>query len=195
MPPLNYSLALTLCLLFTSPLCLLGQQKYERESRIKTEDVPLAAQAFVDSLVNHQKIKWYLEESLTHFSIEAKFKLDENKYSVEFDTLGRLEDVELLVKEDAIPSSVYDQIREILDSLFSRYRIRKSQIQYTGQAEKLLTLIRRGEATEGYTTKFELIVKGRTEQGVHLYEMLFDNSGHLLSQSTIVLKNANNLEY
>jgi hypothetical protein len=186
---------LLLLFLFVSPIILSGQEKYERESRISVEEVPLAAQEFVNRLPIQKKTKWYLEESLTALSFEAKFKLDQRKYSVEFDTLGQLEDVELLTAAEAISAVSRENINKVLSDSFTRYRIRKVQFQYTGEAEELLTIIAQQTTTEGTTLKFELIVKGKTEEGVHLYEMLFNEEGQLLSQSTIVLKNANNLEY
>lgn len=194
---ISNSFSLALFFLFSMvPLCLLGQEKYERESRILEEEVPLPAQEFIHALAGKNGVKWYWEEGLNTFSIEAKFKINEDRYSVEFDTLGKLEDVELLLRsEEVIPADLYDKIREELGLLFSRYRIRKSQIQYTGESEHLLALIGGDTSPGSYTTKFEFVVKGRTEQGVDLYELLFNKEGQLLQLNKIVLKNAHNLEY
>jgi hypothetical protein len=194
-PTPSYRSLLFFLLLFVSPIILSGQEKYERESRISIEAVPLAAQEFVNRLPIQKKIKWYLEESLTHLSIEAKFKLNQRKYSVEFDSLGQLEDVELLATAEAISAVSRENINKLLRDSFIRYRIRKVQFQYTGETEALLTVIAQDSTNEDTTLKFELIVKGKTEEGVHLYEMLFNEEGQLLSKRKIVLKNANNLEY
>jgi hypothetical protein len=59
-----------------------AQQKYEKESRLKEKDIPIKAHHFIDFLVAGNRIRWYLEEGLERTSIEAKFKLNNQKYSI-----------------------------------------------------------------------------------------------------------------
>ncbi|MEZ4934623.1 MAG: hypothetical protein R2788_21160 [Saprospiraceae bacterium] len=79
-----------------------AQVKYEKESRLKEKDVPSIALDFIDSLAVKKKVRWYLEEGFNRTSVEAKFKMDNRKYSIEFDTIGNLEDIEIQVKWDGL---------------------------------------------------------------------------------------------
>lgn len=72
-----------------------GQTKYEREFRMSEKKVPQKAREFVHSMDFESKVKWYFEENLQGNSIEAKLKQQGQQYSVEFDTLGTLQDVEV----------------------------------------------------------------------------------------------------
>ena len=86
-----------------------GQKKFEKESRISKSDLPSFAVDFAALFTDGQRIKWYLEEGLDRNSIEAKYKRDGRHYSVEFDTLGTMEDVEipLLTSHSLLNSSIW----------------------------------------------------------------------------------------
>ena len=62
-----------------------SQDKYEKEYRIKYEEVPKSALNFINSINFSNKIKWYKEESLKSYTYEAKTIHKDIKFSVEFD--------------------------------------------------------------------------------------------------------------
>lgn len=184
-------LFLLICLLFSQ--VLLAQDKYEKESRVKRSEVPDLAFTFIDSLGIKSKIKWYKEQSLSGSSYEAKFKQGALVHSVEFDTLGSIEDVEIEVKVDKIAPKAYDGITKTFGSECTGYSIRKVQQQYTGSRDELFTIIKNENAKT--TCNYELVVKCKHEGGVDLFEYLFDSKGELISKSRIVFKNSSHLEY
>lgn len=173
----------------------LGQHKYEREYRIDRGEVPEAARFFLDSAGFERRVKWYGEENLSGHSVEAKVKRKHHLYSIEFDTLGQLEDIEIKLHWAEVPEKVREKIKEKLHAAFVHHHIRKTQVQYSGSREQMLALVREQDVQEAYTTRYELIVRGKTKTDVKLYEMLFDAQGKLLQQSDIVLRNTDNLEY
>ena len=116
-------------LLFLSllPIAVNGQVKYEQESRLRVEEVPLAARAFIQQVDTGRKVKWYYEENLEGNSVEAKFKRNCQRYSVEFDTLGNIQDVEIEVKPQALSPALQQKLLLTRDSLYQRYTMRKIQ--------------------------------------------------------------------
>jgi hypothetical protein len=187
-----FTLLLVIFTLFSSHLA--GQTKFEKESRIKESDVPNAANAFVGSLTGIKNLKWYKETSTTGQSIEAKFKKDKEKFSVEFDTLGNLEDVEKTVNWEVIPKTQQDKIIRGLDSVFTKFSILKIQLQYKGKAEDLISLIQTNERRKEIKLAFELIVKG-TKEKKHQYEILFLENGFMQTVNEIIFKSADHLMF
>lgn len=174
---------------------LFAQDKFEKERRIKQKEVPSKALSFINSLNFNTKIKWYEEEGLTRKSIEAKFKNNKAKYSVEFDTLGNVEDIELEVPWQDIESYIRDSISLQLKLDCSKHNIDKVQMQFTGSDDALLSLLKNGTHGEHLKIKYELIVKCNYQKTVDLFEYLFDDKGKLISISKIVFRNSSHLEY
>jgi len=174
---------------------LFAQQKFERESRLKQNQVPYNALNFIDSLKLKNKIKWYLEEGLESKSIEAKFKRKGEKHSVEFDILGNIEDVEIEIKWDELPSPLKNTISTRLEKDCIKHKIVKTQIQYTGNQMPLFLKLLSGEPTEDLTVKYEIIVKCRFEKSTELFEYLFTDKGHFVLASQIIFKPSYHLEY
>jgi hypothetical protein len=174
---------------------LFAQDKFEKESRIKKRDVPSNALMFIDSLNYDARVKWYMEEGLTGKSIEAKFKYNKTKYSIEFDTLGNVEDTEMEEKWKNIPPDVSAMVSEQFKSDCSKFKIQKVQKQYTGTEKDLLSILINGKKSEELKTNFEIIVKCHQDKEVNLFEYLFNEKGKLISKSKIVFKNSSHLEY
>lgn len=171
-----------------------SQGKYEKESVVKADEVPIKASHFIDSLKLLKSVKWFYEEGLNSHSYEAKFKHEKRNYSVEFDTLGNVEDVEVLVDPDELSKKISDAINAHLNNHCDKFKIVKIQIQYSGKATDLIRFIQGGDA-DGITRKYELVVRCKSEKEVDLYEFLFDHEGDFLSKSLIILNNSSHLEY
>jgi hypothetical protein len=172
-----------------------SQTKYEREYRIKPHEVPLQARQFVDSIGPSGKIKWYYEENLEDNSIEAKFSFRNKKYSVEFDTSGILQDIEVLLSLDELPEVVAGTMTQKLDSVFVKYTIRKIQIQYTGDPRALLSVLKEEPVKPHYRVRYEVVLKGKKEKYHKIYEITFSEGGRIEEIAEIVFKNADNLEF
>lgn len=173
------------------PLLAGAQLKYEREYRVKDEEVPVVARSFIDSSFLGKSVKWYKEISLESASFEAK----SGDYSIEFDTLGKIEDVEILLKWEAVGEGARTRIEQDLENTFTRVRVQKVQLQWTGSREALLALVRDKDTGLPYETRYELVVKGRQGRATSLYEVLFDEKGRRLGMSEIIPRNTDNLDY
>ncbi len=174
---------------------LFAQDKFEKESRIKRSDVPLKALMFVDSLNYDVRTKWYKEEALTSVSIEAKFKYNTTKYSIEFNTLGNIEDVEIEVHREDTDTAIIDSITNQLKLDCSKHKIVKIQKQFTGTENDLFSLLRNGINSEKIKIKYEIVVRCSVQKEVNLFEYLFNEKGLLISKSKIIFKNSSHLEY
>lgn len=174
---------------------LMAQEKYERERRISIEEVPAAAISFLDSCEFEHRVKWHEEESLIGKSVEASVKESGLRYSIEFDTLGRIEDVEIDQRESEVPAATMASIHQYLDSTFNRYRIKNIQVQWSGDRSRLIERIRSSRTDIPHTTRYELIVKGRDETGIHEYEFLFSDQGEFLQRSVLIFRTTDHLDY
>lgn len=191
-----FTIILLLCFsLFSIPLS--AQVKYEKESRVKEKDVPAKALQFIDTLALNKKIKWFKEEGLKANSFEAKFKLDRVRYSIEFDTLGAVEDIEVEKAWKDLNDQLRTVILERLKGDCLKHRIDKVQVQYAGKPSELIAIIALNGKSQNHDViiQYEIIVKCRQEEEVNLYEYLFSEAGQILSVSKIVFKNSSHLEY
>lgn len=184
-----------LCTLSVAALSVNGQDKYERESRLKEEMVPEKAISFVKALSLERKIKWYREEAINRITIEAKSKFKAQNISIEFDTLGNVEDIEIETPWKEIPSIVSKKIIEHLESNFTKHHIRKVQIQYLGNRQELLDFFQNNLNSKDIDRNYEIVLKGVTEDSIELYEFLFTDQGKLLRKSKIIFRNTDNLQF
>ena len=194
MPAYVYTCLIFLLSLFSS-VELFAQEKFEKESRIKQRDVPQKALDFIESANIKGKMKWYLEQGLNRKSIEVKFQQNRKRYSVEFDTLGTIEDVEIELKANELPASLNNTINAQLQNDCIKYKVEKIQVQYSGSEEQLLAKLKNPASVQNLVTKYEVVVKCTFKNNVELLEYLFTDTGTVLSVSTIVFKNSSHLEY
>lgn len=189
-PPLPF-----LIFLFAIPCNVAGQFKYEREYNLQKEKAPVLATTFINTCCPNSKAKWYGEESLKGKSIEAKLKYKSSLYSIEFDTSGHIQDVEKKIRIYDIPQNARLVILNKLDSIFSKYKIDKIQVQWVGSNQALYELIEKSSSTLPHTINYEIVLKGRKEKSTKMYEVLFSMDGSILSVSEIVQRNTDNLDY
>ena len=174
---------------------LKAQQKYEREFRMKTEMIPQSASRFINSIASDLKIKWYKEIGLDDVSFEAKFKHDKKKFSVEFDTLGILQDVEFVIKKSEIAPRVLKKIERKLDSLYDKWKFQKIQTHYTGSNSDLIKSINKNKPSETIKVSYEIVLKGKSLGNMQLYEITFNDQGEMQDTLQIIQDKADHLEY
>ena len=181
---------LTVLMLLTTVSFSYSQSKLEREYRIKLSQVPLKALGFVDKSMPDVKVKWYWEENLQKKSIEAKGTRDGRLYSVEFDTLGVLQDVEVLVKYQSLPENTKVAIEESIGNRFVKFKIEKTQIQWVGD-ENVLMLLIKGEdiGQAAYITNYEIMIKGSRDGLTDFYEILLNENGEIKRVSKVLQRN------
>lgn len=187
-----------LCLAFLWSLPLLGQNKYEREYRIRKSQFPEKAHRLIaEQLLQARRIRFYRETDSAETSYEAKFKKDRLHYSVEFDEKGQLEDIEILIKEVDLPSESFSNIRQYLDTSFRKYRIRRIQQQYvvTADEQQETTLKNAFQNLLLPGINYELMVAGKRGKSYMDYEILFDSEGNFIRQRTSLPANYDHVLY
>ena len=174
----------------------IGQVKYEKEHKVKNDEVPKEALNFIIEFDVDKNVKWFYEEGTFGNSFEAKFIQDGHKYSVEFDTSGTIQDIEILIDFEEIEGYVFEKIKQHISQFFVSNKIQKVQIQYTGNVFDLLSLKDLHTANlQQLGISYELVVKGKTEGKIKLMEFNFSQTGELIQKSELQLQNFDNLEY
>ena len=189
------NLIITIGFLVLFPFWSKAQHKYEREFRIKTETIPQSAKDFVDSIGADSRIKWYKEISLNAITLEAKFKYNKKKYSVEFDSSGKLQDLEFVINKREINPEVYNSIERKLDSVYQQWKFQKIQIHYSGKNKDIISAIRRNQPDDAIKMAYEIVLKGKNNEETQLYEITFSEQGVLQNSLLIMQDKADHLEY
>ena len=185
----------------TTCICLLcytqafAQTKFEREYRVKPNEVPAKAIAFINWQTSYGKIRWYYEENFEANAYEGKLKINKQKYSIEFDTLGNLQDIEIELNVKRIDSPILDEIKQSLSEKFDRYKIVRLQQQFSGSVTSLSSFLQTPSPNDSYVVRYEMTIKGKKNGSRELYEVTFNSAGEVINVSTIVSRNTDNLEY
>ncbi len=187
---------IVLSLLWCFPLW--AQAKYEREFRIKQADFPQKALALIkDEIQGVKRLRFYKEIDSITVSFEAKFKKDRLFYSIEFNTEGELEDIEILIQESDIPNDVLEAITAHLMQTYSNFKIRKIQQQYPlRKAEQLRGLLK--EAFQNLllpSLNYNFLVSIRTEDGNQDYKFIFDSEGTFKYKKPLLPANYDHILY
>lgn len=169
---------------------LFAQNKLEREYRVKSDQVPPKALGCIQKFDFSGQVKWYFEEGLNGKSYEAKTRYRQQYYSIEFDTLGNLLDVEILIGSELLPVKVSQNIKMDLNRRFKKHKIDRIQVQYTGTVEDVFQWISQNQSNN-LTTKYELVIK----TGGKLFEILFSDQGDFEQIAEIIPKNSFHLEF
>lgn len=177
---MKYKFALFIILFFTLGTAI-GQDKMEREYRIKKSQFPKAGLRILEvELGKVKRLRFYKERDSNEISYEAKFKKDRLWYSVEFSKVGDLEDIEVTIQELDIPKDSWQQLNSYLNDKFAQFRIKKIQQQYISLKEQSTAKTFR-QAFQNLILphiNYEIIVSGKTEKGFEDFEILFDAEGN-----------------
>ena len=160
-----------------------SQVKYEREFRILREQFPKAPLESVKPYLDGvRKLRFYKEIDSSRRSYEIKFKKDRLLYSVEFNEQEELEDVEVIITPVDIPQEAWAAITKDLDGKWSKYKVRKIQQQYPREAftSDSETFQKAFQKLILHEIRYEIVVRGKTEDGYRDYELLYDATGDLL---------------
>jgi hypothetical protein len=169
-----------------------SQQKIEKESGIKASQVPKPAKEWLeDAFENVKKPKWYFELSQQGKSYEAKFQYKGHYHSVEFDSLGNVQDVEIEVKDSEVSPEVWKVIQDYFESDYIEVKVEKIQRQLTGSPSDLEDYFDE-EKNEGVVTRYEIVYQGKKELW-ELWEGLFDQDGMFISKLKVQIRANDNL--
>ncbi|MFY8136878.1 MAG: hypothetical protein ACOVMR_02160 [Flavobacteriales bacterium] len=190
-------LLISIGFILISTFCFGQVKKMERETRAKKSEVPEKAIAFIESISPDISPKWFWEGIMFPTSYEAKFKFNKAKYSVEFDTLGNLEDVEILAVYEDLPLVVRNEVDESLLEIYEKSKITRVQRQWSGKENDIITAINNNFsfASTQLTVRYEIELKLKQEGRWRLEEWTVDANGKIISQVIVVTPRTDHLEY
>lgn len=173
-----------------------GEKKYEKESRIKEDQLPPFMHETLKPYLNSvKKLKYYKEFDGETNSYEAKFIYYKNICSVEFTDQGKLKDVEIHRFFTELPIAVQDTIIEFLNHN-KDFKIIKTQKQFTTESMPDSTLLKSAlnNANVG-TIRYELIAEIKEDKDWKTFELLFDKNGEFLQKREVLNRSEDYLLY
>lgn len=164
--------------------------KFEHEKSVSYKKVPdLALETTKFICGQNKKGKWIKENSIDHISFEFKAKINGQKISIEFDSSGNFEDLELDFILEKLSSVVQGIITKHLRK-YDAYRIKSLQLQWTSYEMAL------SYATLADYSNIEIVIKANKGKHFGNFELLFDKEGNFVRESEIVDKiNSDHLDY
>ncbi len=180
--------------------CIQGtaQSTYEREHRIKKNQFPENAHALLaNEITKVKRLRFYRETDSVKTSFNAKFKKDKLRYSMEFDSEGILQNVEILIKEIDVPNDTFTSVVNYLNQSYTKYQIRKILQQYpVMKSEEIKKTLQ--EAFQNLllpSVNYKLIVSCKTETGSIDFEFLFDSDGTFKKKRALLPPNYDHVLY
>ncbi|MEY8020676.1 hypothetical protein AB8P51_07595 [Muriicola sp. SD30] len=194
---MKYSfLILALSFLCCSPA--FAQAKYEREFRIRKSQFPQnALEQIEDQIKDARRLRFYKEIDSATISFEVKFKKDRLHYSVEFNSEGELEDIEVLIKEVDIPTDVFSSVSDYLEGNCTNFKIRRLQQQYPVTEKQHMEKVIK-DAFQNLILpyiNYEMVVFCKTDAGREEYEYLFNSDGVFISRRKSLPPNYDHILY
>ncbi len=172
-----------------------AQTKMEKEYRVKQDKVPENAQKWIiQNFPEAKKVKWYQEISNGKTTFEAKLQWNKTPYSVEFDSVGTIEDVEMTIDFEEIELTTRKTIEQYFLGNYKKHKVLKVQKQFTGNLSQFRQYLENPNQT-GITTNYEVEFQGITPESNELYEALFNQSGQLIQRKTIKTEANINLDF
>ena len=164
------------------------QTKFEKESRVKINDVPTVAVEYVNTFNFQSKVKWYKETCINSISFEAKTKHNGNNYSIEFSEDGSFEDIEIEIKSKEISPEFFKIISNYLTERHKKYSIKKIQIQYIGEKSLISDFIKNQNKRAEIQVNYEIVISSKEEGSFKMFEYLFSEKGDFIKRAQIELK-------
>lgn len=174
--------------------CHLHAQKIEREFRISESEFPQLAVNYLKHYeLDLKKIKWFKEIQNNVLSYEAKVKVQKHLYSVEFDSLGKIEDIEKLVSFKKLPVETQKVLSTSLEKKLGKYKIIKTQIQYSEIEEETKRL--EHLSPQNSTVRYEIELFYKDDKSKKLFEYLLSDNGEIISFREVLIRSTENLTY
>ncbi len=179
-----------LTVLMILPIFALSQdKKIEKEEGIDRNQMPGIAQQYlrINLPKDINKLRFYHETDGEKESYEAKFKYQGNRFSVEFNEMGNLEDIEVQIKKRNLDKQIINNIESYLESQHDRYKIEKIQAQYLSP-EKVddVTMQRAKKIGDVKPDNYEIIIATKNKGKLEKFEMLFDPAGNFVNEREII---------
>lgn len=181
------------------PLTILAQQsipfKNEVQTKVAKSNFPTRALLAIEEVKKVNELKLYSQVSRGEHLFEANFIKKDCDFSVTFDALGALKELEVVISLNSIsPSEVQGAIRDYLASEFKQSAVIRVGQQFVPQehngkknlVEDLIDDFFDGNIGKKHMVNYVLEISGkRTEDTTKLFELIFDSRGHLKSMRRI----------
>jgi hypothetical protein len=175
-----------------------SQETSEREYRIKKAEFPLIAYEFIKTeLSNVRKLRFYKERDSATTFYKAKLKKDKLYYCLEFDMLGTLKNVEILITRIDIPNDSFSVIQAYLEKNINAYKIYKISQQYlvTDEIAVKTTIKNAFQNLIIPSINYEFVVSDKSDKRQQDYEVLFDSDGNFIQIRKLVAPNYDHVLY
>lgn len=106
-----------------------------------------------------------------------------------------LEDVEIEINKKGIPKKILKSIDEYLKTDIKKFKIRKIQLQYSGNPEKIQAQFFNLKADSDISLRYELIVSTQLSGTFTQFEYHFDDEGKFIHRFKVIQTMTDNLEY
>ncbi len=141
---------------------LASAQKVELEQRVPETKLPAGMlEMLSEKYPEYKRMRYYEERNEQGRFFEAKFCFRKSRYSVKFDTLGQLVDVERRIRFRELPVETARLIRQDLGQYFQRYTIRDLQ-------ERLVN---------GEVIGYEMELQGKSSDHLGYFEAQYMRNG------------------
>lgn len=172
-----------------------SKEKIELEIHVSSSEVPDKALKFIENQNFNNRVKWYYEITSGRKSYEAKFNFKGDFHSVEFDTLGNIEDIEVISKFKNLDKNIQKSLDKNLLNIFKKYKIIKLQRQYIGNQHELETFFKKSNI-QSLKLNFEIELEGKNEKSSwNIYEILTNSTGEIIQYREISMRPTDNLNY
>lgn len=181
---MNYKSILIFILILFLGQVSTAQTKNEKEDRITLQELPNLVQTTIKALPkNCKRIRFYKETDNEKISYEVKFKFKKTYYSIEFNALGHIEDIEVTTKFKNVNTAISSKITTYLAINFIQHRFIKIQKQYVYVATKtpinFMTEVLSKKIDE--TAQYEIIAEVKTNINRTKREFTFSSDGKFLN--------------
>lgn len=161
-----------------------SQTKNEQEVRVKLDVFPDPAINVVSELPKRcKRIRFYKETDGEKQSFEAKFKYKRQHYSLEFNTEGVIEDIEVIIEPKEIEDDVKSKIEDYFEEHFDKFQYVKIQKQYVYyKTLKPITFVNEVLSKHSKAEiNFEIIAEVKSDSKRNVGEFLFGRHGYFRS--------------
>lgn len=165
-----------------------SQTKNEQEERVTLEVLPEAAIAVINELPKRcKRIRFYQETDGEKQSFEAKFKYKKQHYSLEFDTEGVIEDIEIVIEPNELEAAIKSKIDNYFEEHFDKFQYVKIQKQYVYYPSiQPVTFVNELLSKQSHAeVNYEVIAEAKLNSKRELGEFLFGKSGNFKSFRTL----------
>lgn len=182
--------------IFLTIQAIAQDSKNEKESKVRKEELPSGVLESLDSyLSSAKKVKFFSESDNDKKSYEVKLIYKGKKCSIEFDLLGKLEDVEIKISNDVLSIETMYEIKQHMNG-FEKYRIDKLQKQYSSDTMSNQEIIKNAlDYNEGDIIRYEMEVDVKQNGKWIAYEMLFSDAGNFILQRKIIHRSSDFILY